>query len=148
MTLIVIFICSEVSKMGEYIECYPEYLNFEKSVRFALMCLNFSFIPRNLFRGLEKFLYPLMQSYTVVSCVFTMMYLERDLMEYVLGVVTFVGGFQLLIKTVAIVTHSDQLDALFSFIRRVHQVHKIDSITKSANTHLEFILHISKIILK
>uniref|UniRef100_A0A3F2ZEA8 Odorant receptor n=1 Tax=Phlebotomus papatasi TaxID=29031 RepID=A0A3F2ZEA8_PHLPP len=134
--------------MVDYIECYPEYLEFERSVRFALNCLTLSFIPRNVLRGFEKFIFTFFSTYTVLTCLFSILNFEHNLMEYVLGVLILAGAFQLLIKTLSIAIHLDELNVLFSFIRKVHQVHKMDSITKSSNNHLKRMLRIIKIILK
>lgn len=142
------FISCKVSKMVDYIECYPEYLAFERSIRFSLKCLTLSFIPRNLFRGFERFISTFFSAYTVLTCLFSILYFERNLMEYVLGVLIFAGAFQLLIKSLSVSAHLDELNVLFSFIRKVHQVHEMDSITQSANNHLKRMLRITKIILR
>lgn len=134
--------------MVDYIECYPEYFDFEKSVRFFLSILNFSFISQKFLCRCESLILPIIEIYFAISSIFAMMYFELNLMKFLLWVITIVGCCQLLIKTLCSTTHPEQFNIIFLFIQQIHQVHRLDLINNFTRIHLKKTLNIIKKILK
>uniref|UniRef100_A0A3F2ZEP8 Odorant receptor n=1 Tax=Phlebotomus papatasi TaxID=29031 RepID=A0A3F2ZEP8_PHLPP len=134
--------------MVDYIECYTEYLEFEKTIRFLIKILNLSILRLKFLHGYEKYILPVLQTYSLISTVFTFVYYDRDVMLFGLNTMTIVAILQLLSKTFSTVINSNELNELFLFIQEVHQAHEIDFITNSVRIHFTWILRITKIVLR
>uniref|UniRef100_A0A3F2ZEE2 Odorant receptor n=1 Tax=Phlebotomus papatasi TaxID=29031 RepID=A0A3F2ZEE2_PHLPP len=134
--------------MVDYIDCYPEYLKLEKIIRIFIKILDFSFLRLHFLHGYEKYIHPIFLIYCLISCVFTLVYYERNIMLFVLNIMMTVGVLQICSKTTSIVTNSNDLNVLLLFIQQIHKVHEIDFIRNSSEIHLTKILRITKQIIR
>uniref|UniRef100_A0A3F2ZEC5 Odorant receptor n=1 Tax=Phlebotomus papatasi TaxID=29031 RepID=A0A3F2ZEC5_PHLPP len=134
--------------MVDYIECYPEYLKFERTIKIFIGILNFSFLRLNFLNGYEKYILSILQIYSLISSVYTFLYYERNIMLIGLNSMMIVAAIQIIAKTSTIATKSNQLNDLFLFIQEVHEVREIDYLTNSSRIHLTKVLRITKLVLR
>lgn len=134
--------------MVDYIDCYPEYLEFEKVIRTFIKILDFSFLQLHCLHGYEKYIHPIFLMYCLISCIFTLVCYERNIMLLALNIMMAVGVLQICSKTTSIVINSNELNVLLLFIQEIHKVHEIDFIRNSSEIHLTRILRNTKQIIR
>uniref|UniRef100_A0A3F2ZEP4 Odorant receptor n=1 Tax=Phlebotomus papatasi TaxID=29031 RepID=A0A3F2ZEP4_PHLPP len=131
-----------------YIDSYPEFLRLERFLKLILQILKFSVLPQKIFSGSRIYLFHIYHLHFVLSLIASSLYFEKNVAMWVLTIVEFITVLQLVVKFSSIVTHEEDLNQFFLWLRQVHQLNKNESIANSTKKHFRNNLLLVQRILK
>uniref|UniRef100_A0A3F2ZEC6 Odorant receptor n=1 Tax=Phlebotomus papatasi TaxID=29031 RepID=A0A3F2ZEC6_PHLPP len=134
--------------MADITECYSEFIKIENFLNLVIKILTFSFFPRKILFGLEKYTFPVVLIYYFLSIIIAFIYLNGTILEAVMVIEIFLGVVQVLVKLLTVLINEKDLYELLLWIRGLHQDCTFNAIRQSVETHFSTIQFFIRIFTK
>uniref|UniRef100_A0A3F2ZEQ2 Odorant receptor n=1 Tax=Phlebotomus papatasi TaxID=29031 RepID=A0A3F2ZEQ2_PHLPP len=134
--------------MADLTECYSEFIKIENFLNLIINIYTFSFLPRKILFGLEKYVFIALTLYFCATSISALLYLNGITLESGIIISISAGVVQITTKTLVPSLKETELNELLLWIRELHKNHTFSLITQSAATHFKKIQSIIKILHK
>lgn len=131
--------------MTDLTECYSEFIKIENFLNLIIKILTFSFLPRKILFGYEKYTFLALSLYFCATSLSALTYLNDSMLESGITIMVAAGVAQDTIKTLIPLFNKNELYELLLWIRELHKDHTFNIVAKSAVTHfkkIQFIINI------
>uniref|UniRef100_A0A3F2ZEN1 Odorant receptor n=1 Tax=Phlebotomus papatasi TaxID=29031 RepID=A0A3F2ZEN1_PHLPP len=134
--------------MSEFLECYEQYLDYEKEMRLALKVITLSFWEGYIFNRFGKFLLPLICLYISASCLAALFISNADLLQKIMTILISIGMVQVSTKVMSIPFFKEDLNKILLWLKDIHRIRQIDFVNHSAQENLKTSFKFTKMIPK